>query len=576
MLRVRPVMMLEVAFMLWRRFAVGLILLALVAGTAAILTRAQSQTVSGVVRDASGGPLSGAVVRERGGSAFVMTGSDGTFRLPVSGRDAQVTAWAPGHYVGGGSAADFIARPGFTLELRPHPVTDNPDYAFISPVLDMDNPSACAHCHRERSGANGGVMPVDEWLRDAHSGAAVNPRFLSLYNGTALDGRRGALTQYRFDPGAGVDVPVAPSLGQDAVGPGFRLDFPDDAGSCAACHAPLLVLADGYAADPNHAAGVAAEGVTCDFCHKISDVRLRPDGLPDPGLPGVLSLALLRPPDGQQVFIGPYDDTPGDDIFSALQTESQVCAACHSGQFWDVKIYDSFGEWLASPYSDPISGQTCQDCHMPPAGVTAFVQLPPDDPSVIPPRDPATIFSHRMPGAADVDLLQATATLNLQAERSGDQVRVRVRVTNSGAGHHIPTDSPLRNMILLVRAIDADGRPLTQTAGPVIPEWGGVGDPADGYYAGQAGVLYAKILADAFTGETPSAAYWRPTRLVSDNRIAALDYDTSVYTFAIPAAASGVTVEARLIFRRAFIDLMRLKGWDTPDILMEQQTVVLP
>jgi hypothetical protein len=181
-----------------------------------------------------------------------------------------------------------------------------------------------------------------------------------------------------------------------------------------------------------------------------------------------------------------------------------------------------------------------------------------------------------MPGAADVDLLQATATLDIQAERSGDQVRVSVQVTNSGAGHHVPTDSPLRNMILLVQAIDADGQPLTLLAGPVIPEWGGVGDPADGYYAGQAGVLYAKILADAFTGETPSAAYWRPTRLVSDNRIAALDSDTSVYTFAVPAASTGITVEARLIFRRAFIDLMRLKGWDTPDILMEQQTVVLP
>jgi len=181
-----------------------------------------------------------------------------------------------------------------------------------------------------------------------------------------------------------------------------------------------------------------------------------------------------------------------------------------------------------------------------------------------------------MPGAADVGLLQATATLDMQAERSGDQVRVRVQVTNSGAGHHIPTDSPLRNMILLVRAIAADGQPLTQTTGPVIPDYGGIGDPADGCYAGQAGVLYAKILADAFTGEVPSAAYWRPTRLVSDNRIAALDSDTSVYTFAVPAASSGVTIEARLIFRRAFIDLMRLKGWDTPDILMEQQTVVLP
>lgn len=213
---------------------------------------------------------------------------------------------------------------------------------------------------------------------------------------------------------------------------------------------------------------------------------------------------------------------------------------------------------------------------MPPAGVTAFVQLPPDDASVIPPRAPATIFSHRMPGAADVALLQDTATLDVYAERSRDQVHIRVQLTNSGAGHHIPTDSPLRNMILLVQAVDADGQPLMQTTGPVIPDYGGVGDPAEGNYAGQPGVLYAKILADAFTGETPSVAYWRPTRLVSDNRIAALDSDTSVYTFAVPADSGRITVEVRLIFRRAFIALMRLKGWDTPDILMEQQTVVLP
>ncbi|MBN2469145.1 MAG: hypothetical protein JXN59_00365, partial [Anaerolineae bacterium] len=153
-------------------------------------------------------------------------------------------------------------------------------------------------------------------------------------------------------------------------------------------------------------------------------------------------------------------------------------------------------------------------------------------------------------------------------------VRVTVRVTNSGAGHHIPTDNPLRNMILLVAATDEAGEPLALLDGPTIPDWGGVGDPAVGYYAGLPGVLYAKILADFYTGETPTYAYWRQTRLVSDNRIPALATDESVYTFA--PGAGAVRVEARLVLRRAFIDLMAVKGWEMPDRLMAQTEAVLP
>jgi hypothetical protein len=37
-----------------------------------------------------------------------------------------------------------------------------------------------------------------------------------------------------------------------------------------------------------------------------------------------------------------------------------------------------------------------------------------------------------------------------------------------------------------------------------------------------------------------------------------------------------LTVEAHLIFRRAFYDLMQQKGWDVPDMVMEQKTATLP
>jgi hypothetical protein len=561
--------------MYFRQKVVCLILLAMIAGSVVIILLGpqEQQIAHGVVRDETG-PVMGAIIRLRGSDRYVLTDAQGGFRLTGAAGDtgAQLTAWAPGYFVVGSDLADFTDSDGASLLLHRHPTADNPDYTFISPLLD--NPMACAHCHRERTGETGGAMPLDEWLLDAHSGAAANPRFRSLYNGTTVDGVSGVATTFRFDPAQGVSVPVAPSMGADRVGPGFRLDFPEQSGSCAACHVPVLALQSPYHADPNQSAGAAAEGVTCDFCHKIQNVRLYPDGRPNPGLPGVLSIDFLRPPEGEQVFIGPFDDTPGDDIYSPLQNESQFCAACHSGQFWDVGIYDSFGEWLNSPYSDPDSGRTCQDCHMPRAGVTRFAQLPPDNPLVLPPRNPDTIFSHRMPGAADQQLLANTASLEAETQRTDERLQVTVRVTNTGAGHHIPTDNPLRNLILLVQVAGGDGQPLPLIDGPTIPSWGGEGDPAEGYYAGQPGVLYAKLLADFYTGEVPSYAYWRQTRLVSDNRIPALAADETVYTFAAPAGS--LTVDVRLYLRRAFIALMDLKHWDLPDILMEQQIVRLP
>ncbi|MBK8020006.1 MAG: carboxypeptidase regulatory-like domain-containing protein [Chloroflexi bacterium] len=560
-------MILKHRHFVWLPLALALALMAGLAGALESPDSPQPTPITGAVLTADG-PLAGAVVRVQGQADYALTDAQGRFSLdaPASaGGDVSITASAAGMYI---EQAVWPGSGEVTLTLRRHHTTDHLEYAFISPVLDPDHESACMRCHAARD--SGLSLPVDEWLQDAHAGAAVNPRFLSFYNGTTLDGTTGGLTAYRFDAALGIDVPVAPSQGQSEAGVGFRLDFPDSGGNCAACHVPILALEAAHNADPNAATGVAAEGITCDFCHKIAGVRLGPDGLPSPHLPGVLSIDLLRPPEGEQIFIGPLDDSPGDDVYSPLQNQSQFCATCHTGTFWGVSIYNSFGEWLDSPYSDPETGQTCQDCHMPPLGMTTFVELPPDVTQHVPERDPATIFSHRMPGAADVKLLQNTAELTLDVTREGDSLTAGVTVTNSGAGHHIPTDNPLRNIILVVEARDADGQPLALVEGPTLPVWAGVGDPAKGYYAGLPGVFYAKILADFYTGETPAYAYWRQTRLVSDNRIPALGSDSSTYRFAAPTGSGPITVTARLLLRRAFIEVMDLKGWDTPDILMEE------
>ena len=207
---------------------------------------------------------------------------------------------------------------------------------------------------------------------------------------------------------------------------------------------------------------------------------------------------------------------------------------------------------------------------MPVTGATHFVR--PDAGGLS--RDPETIRSHLMPGASDEQLLREAVSLSLDAARDEAAVVVNVTITNDGTGHHVPTDSPLRHLILVIAATDASGAPLEQTAGPTVPEWGGVGDPADGHYAGLPGTGYAKILEEIWTGSSPTGAYWNPTRVVSDNRIAALASDTTEYEFAAPASG-GASITAILLYRRAFIELTEQKGWETADIEMARATIDL-
>ena len=187
-------------------------------------------------------------------------------------------------------------------------------------------------------------------------------------------------------------------------------------------------------------------------------------------------------------------------------------------------------------------------------------------------RDPDTLVSHRMPGARDLDLLENAVTLTLEAEKSRDGIRVRTRIVNDRTGHHVPTDSPLRHLILVVRAYGSDASELSLKDGPVLPEWCGSGDPAEGCYAGLPGKVFIKQLEEMWTGVSPTAAYWNPTRIVMDTRLGAFESDVGEFLFIAPDTGD-VRVEAVLIYRRAYRKLMELKGWSEPDIVMESAEV---
>jgi hypothetical protein len=535
----------------------------------------QPETVSitGIVRDADG-PVAGAVVRVQTTCVSTTTDASGRFELTViaPSESVSLTAWAPGYYITGGEPIP-LDEEDVELVLTAFSDLDNPDYAWLPSgnTLGEGEDQGCAQCHSREGTDCPYELPVDEWRLDAHSQSAVNPRFRTMYSGTDIHGNQSPATRYGFNRDYG-SIPLPPDLSQPYFGPGYKLDFPETAGSCASCHTPAAAVNAAYDTDPTNVEGVNAEGVTCDFCHKVWDVELDPaTGLPYDNMPGVLSFEFRRPAEGHQFFAGPLDDVaPGEDTYSALQETSQYCAPCHFGVFWDTVVYNSFGEWLESPYSDPETGQTCQDCHMPHSGATGFAL--PDEGGLT--REPETIVSHRMPGAADEEFLRDALEMTVTAGLNGDTIEVQVNIVNDNTGHHIPTDSPLRHLILLVEARSEDGTLLEQVGGPTVPEWCGVGDPSGGYYAGQPGTAYAKVLQELWTDIAPTGAYWNPTRVLSDNRIAALQSDLTTYLFAAPEDGNAI-IDVNLLFRRAYIDLMDQKDWDVPDIVMASQSIAV-
>lgn len=541
------------------------------------------ESVHGLVVGVNG-PVPNALLQVQGTPNTTTTAPDGTFTLHGLGGAVplSITAWAEGHFTGW-VTLDPVKNPydpGQTVTITLKPLFDHDNYRYDWFDFEgVQGSASCGLCHREYA----------EWLKDAHSQAAVNPRFISIYTGSDVHGNQGQLTTYTSEGKA-----VIPDSSAGYNGPGYRLDNPQRAGNCATCHTPVASKNDNsnncgwsgchtdltaeravqvdHGVIPLHLTGDAAEGISCDFCHKVGGIVLDPEtNLPYADKPGILSMKLFRPEEGQQVFFGTVLDVTRRVSYSPVQAESEYCAPCHYGVFGGVVghnsvsggvvIYNSYGEWLESPYSDPETGKTCQECHMQVVDENYFVF--PERGGIQ--RDYFDFHSHYMPGAADEQLLQNSVTMAAQALRQGDQLSVQVKITNDQTGHHIPTDVPIRQMLLVVEAYDASGKQLTLTAGPLLPAWAGD-------YAALPGKAFAKVLRDEWTGEAPTAAYWRPVTILEDTRLAALATDSSEYTFSLPNGETA-RVEVRLYFRRAFYDLAKIKGWEDPDILMEEATL---
>ena len=518
--------------------------------------------------------------------------ADDILRLPSCSPNEYIYAWSPGYYI---NEIQCDGRLVYEIPLTSYHAADNPNYMWIDADIRFDPSHNCASCHSTIQGRTEYL----EWNKDGHSKVFGNPYFWTMYMGMDINRNQGFETTWQiFDNGERLRLPNT-----SIYGPGFRLDYPNDGGNCGYCHAPAAVNTFNQEPDltslinssfGNHV-NVETEGITCDVCHKATDVVLGNDRLPYVDRPGVLSMAFLRPTSFNPFSVGPraYDlnqDPEARSTCSPVFSESRFCAACHYGKFSDVEIYTSYKEWLDSPYShkymDSGSGnenrayRSCQDCHMLSPGQVGDT-LPSERAACTKTNLNFRDFNHNlMKYGPDPDnpsqeiplLIRDAATLTVEPIMDEGRIRVNVTVVNTGAGHRFPTDSPLRHLILFVEAKDRNDTLLTQVGGPTIPLWGGLGNQAEDY-AGRPGQIYANILKDKDTNIAPTVAYWNPAEPISpdsDTRLIPGQPVLSEYSFATPSYGMAL-IRVKLIYRYAFIDLARQKGWNRPDILVTSE-----
>ena len=274
---------------------------------------------------------------------------------------------------------------------------------------------------------------------------------------------------------------------------------------CVRCHAPAAV----YMKDTRWEKKVSWEGVTCDFCHSVRGTR------PDPVNPFVIVPGNVK--------TGPLKDaTPTTHAaqYSEVYTSSELCAPCH--QFVNSKGFEvltTFAEWKASPYA--AKNITCQTCHMRAASGKVV------DPKVLR-VDATSVNLHEMPGGHSVVELNRALQAQVSAVRKGDTLDVTVTLVNRGAGHRLPTGSPLRSIVLVVYADGAVGQRQSAIR------------------------TYARVVVDDKGKElSDEATVWlKGGRVVKDDRLAPGERRVEQFSFKMPRTTPAHAT-ARFYYRYA-------------------------
>ena len=350
--------------------------------------------------------------------------------------------------------------------------------------------------------------------------------------------------------------------------------------TCIKCHTPLGFRSYAIASpadDYDKLAALPAQGIFCNWCHNIDEVKHLGDAGYD-----------VNPGGGEDdpsTMLGPLKDASSDfhpTKYSELHTKSEFCGLCHNVSHAgnNLPIEQTYTEWKNSPYNtgNPATTVNCQDCHMrqspgiPATGKTKRPDYPGTAADSGPDRE--HVWTHYFIGAnalvtkllgSDMHAKMAVERLRNAADleliesgpfRKNELSRIAVKVINSGAGHYLPTGlTETRQMWLAVTITDSKGKTIFKSGS--LDKNGDIEEGA---------VLYYTQLGND-KGE-PELNVAKADRILFDRRIPPKGYLIEKFAFQIPPdAVSPLTVEATLKYRSAPQSLAKvLLKESAPDI----------
>ncbi len=253
--------------------------------------------------------------------------------------------------------------------------------AFAKTPVPFNAAKVCGSCHQDH---------YDNWKKSLHALSYNNPIFQAAYQKAYAETEGGA------------------------------------ARICLPCHAPTTRITGDYAAKEE----ITREGITCDFCHSVADVKN-----------GVF---VLKTGDVKHSALKESAPKEHGTAYSEAFATARLCSGCHDfTNRLGTKVGNTYDEWNKSQYM--MSGVHCQNCHMAEMPGRSAKENGRD-----------SIHDHSLAHSME-KMLGAVRVETKEPVRMNDAVLADVLLTNEGAGHAIPTGTPARTLVLEVHALDAAG-----------------------------------------------------------------------------------------------------------------------
>ncbi len=315
---------------------------------------------------------------------------------------------------------------------------------------------------------------------------------------------------------------------------------------CARCHTPIAVFNGNIPFpktinDPGdtHVSPAENDGVQCDFCHLISGVKeLNNSGY------------IMTP---SKTKFGPYKDSNPkghSSTYSALHKSADLCGTCHNVNHPvnGIVLEATYTEWKESPYAK--EGIICQDCHMT-EGLIEKQAHPGKAARQGPERKHVSRHYFVGPNLLYSDSPEAEKLKHLSQallKKSGKitigiptvknkELNIPVTVTNTGAGHYLPTGiTELRQLWLEIKITDKKGTTLLHSGGL-----------DKNHNIKKGAFIYFTDVIDK-TGQS-TTKFWNTVKKVSDRRIPPKGKITEIVRLPQLNGDTPLTIEAALKYR---------------------------